>query len=105
MSDGHMDEWVPQKAIEELTLKRALMTIEDPAKLAAELIREALPVAVMRMTHLALHEQNPVVAFNAAKYVIDRNMGSVQSPTKAESEVPAWQKIFDSIAEVADNKK
>lgn len=99
------EEWVPARAIEELTLKRALQNVEDPAKLAADLFKEALPVAVMRMTHLALHEQNPVVAFNAAKYVIDRNMGSVQSPTRPETEVPAWQKIFDSIAEVADNKK
>jgi hypothetical protein len=95
-------EWVPEQAIEELTLKRALQDVEDPSKLAAELFKDALPVAVMRMTHLALHEQNPVVAFNASKYVIDRNMGSVQSPTKPDSEVPAWQKIFDSIAEVAD---
>lgn len=97
-------EWIPEQAIEELTLKRALQTVEDPAKLAAELFREALPVAVMRMTHLALHERNPVVAFNASKYVIDRNMGSVQSPTKPDSDVPAWQKIFDTIAEVADKK-
>jgi hypothetical protein len=98
------EEWVPAVAIEQLTLKRALQDIEDPIKLANELLKEALPVAVMRMTHLALHEQNPVVAMNASKYVIDRIMGAVTSPTKPETEAPAWQKIFDSIAVVADNK-
>jgi len=98
-------EWVPSVAIEELTLKRALQDVEDPVKLAAELFREALPLAVMGVTHIAIHEPNPLIRFNAQKYVIDRNMGSVQSPTKPDSEVPAWQKIFDTIAEVADNKK
>lgn len=99
------EEWVPALAIEELTLKRALQDVEDPAKMAAELLKEALPLAVMSVTHLALYEQNPIVRYNASKYVIDRNMGSVQSPTKPESDAPAWQKIFDTIAEVADTKQ
>jgi len=98
-------EWCPDTAIEQLTLKRALQDVEDPIKLANELIKEALPVATMRMAHLALHEQNPAVAYNAAKYLMDRSMGSVQSPVKPESEAPAWQKIFDSIAVVADTKR
>lgn len=96
-------DWVPDKAIEELTLKRALQTVEDPIKMANELFKEALPLATMGMVHIAVHEPNPQIRFNAQKYVIDRNMGSVQSPTKPESEAPAWQKIFDSIAVVADN--
>lgn len=99
------DEWIPAKAIEELTLKRALQDVEDPVKMANDLLKEALPLAVMGMTHIAIHEPNPQIRFNAQKYVIDRNMGSVQSPTKPESEAPAWQKIFDTIAVVADNPK
>jgi len=99
------EDWVPARAIEQLTLKRALQDIEDPVKLANDIIKETLPVATMRMAHLALHEQNPAVAYNAAKYLMDRSMGSVQSPTKPESEAPAWQKIFDSIAVVADTKR
>jgi hypothetical protein len=95
-------EWVPAEAVEELTLKRALQDVEDPVKMANDLFKESLPLAVMSMTHLAIHENNPQIRFNAAKYVIDRNMGSVQSPTKPESEAPAWQKIFDSIAVVSE---
>lgn len=98
-------DWVPEKAIEELTLKRALQDVEDPVKMANDLLKDALPLAVMGMTHLAIHEPNPQIRFNAQKYVIDRNMGSVQSPTKPDSEAPAWQKIFDSIAVVSDNKE
>lgn len=96
-------DWIPEQAVEELTLKRALQDVEDPAKMANDLFKEALPLAVMSMTHLAIHEQNPQIRFNAAKYVIDRNMGSVQSPTKPESDAPAWQRIYDSIAVVSEN--
>lgn len=100
--DEAWEAWIPSKAIEELTLKRALQNVEDPIKLANDLLKDALPTAVMRMTHLAIYERNATVAYNASKYVIDRNMGAVTSPTKPESDVPAWQRIFDSIAEVAD---
>lgn len=98
-------EWCPDTAIEQLTLKRALQDVEDPIKLANELLKESLPLATMGMVHLAVHEQNPQIRFNAQKYIMDRNMGSVQSPVKPESEAPAWQKIFDSIAVVADTKR
>lgn len=98
-------EWVPEKAIEELTLKRALQDVEDPVKMASDIIKETLPIATMRMRHLALHEPNPTVAYNAAKYFMDRSLGSVSAPTKLETEAPAWQKIFDSIAVVSDNKE
>jgi hypothetical protein len=103
MSEDY-EAWVPQRAIEQLVLKRALQDVEDPIKLANDLLKEALPLSVMGMVHIAVHETNPITRFNAQKYIIDRNMGSVQSPTKPESEAPAWQKIFDSIAVVADNR-
>lgn len=98
------DEWVPALAIEQLTLKRALQDVEDPIKLANEIIKDALPLVTMGAVHTAIHEQNPLIRFNAQKYLMDRSLGSVSSPTKPESEAPAWQKIFDSIAVVADNK-
>lgn len=98
------EEWCPEKAIEELTLKRALQDVEDPIKMANDMLKESLPLAVAGMTHLAVHEPNPQIRFNAQKYIIDRNMGAVTSPTKIESETPAWQKIFDSIAMVADTE-
>lgn len=98
-------EWCPDTAIEELTLKRALQDVEDPVKLANQLIKDALPGAIMRLIHTTMHEPNAQIASSAAKYLCDRSMGSVQSPTKPESEAPAWQKIFDSIAVVADPKR
>lgn len=98
------EDWVPQRAIEELTLKRALQDVEDPIKMANDILKESLPLVTMGMVHTAVHEPNPVTRFNAQKYIMDRNMGAVTSPNKPETEAPAWQKIFDSIAVVADTK-
>lgn len=98
-------EWVPDVAIEQLTLKRALQDVEDPIKLANDMIKEALPLVTMGMVHTAVHEPNAVTRYNAQKYLMDRSLGSVTSPVKPESEAPAWQKIFDTIAVVADTKR
>lgn len=102
--DEHLREWVPAVAIEELTLKRALQDVEDPVKLANDIMKDALPLVTMGMTHTAIHEPNALIRTNAQKYVMDRMLGAVGNPTKPESEAPAWQKIFDSIAVVADTK-
>lgn len=99
------EEWVPDAAIEQLTLKRALQDVEDPIKLANDMLKECLPLVTMSVMHTAIHEPNPLIRFNAGKYLMDRSLGSVTSPTKPESEAPAWQKIFDSIAVVADTKR
>lgn len=90
-------EWCPDEAIEELTLKRALQEVEDPIKMTNDLFRDALPLVAMGMTHLAIHEPNPGIRFNAQKYVIDRSMGSVNNPTRPVDDRPAWEKIFDSV--------
>lgn len=100
-----MESWVPALAIEQLTLKRALQDVEDPVRMANDIIKEALPLVTMGMVHTAIHEQNVVTRTIAQKYLMDRSLGSVTAPIKPESEAPAWQKIFDSIAVVADTKK
>jgi len=90
-------DWIPDSAIEELTLRRALQGVEDPVRLAAELLKEALPLATMSMTHLAIHSPNEVVRMSASKYVLDRSMGPVSANTRPADERPAWDKIFDSV--------
>lgn len=96
------EEWVPSKAVEELTLKRALADVEDPVKMAADLFRESLPLAVMGLTHTAIYEPNVVVRTAAQKYVIDRSMGTTASPSKLPDDKPVWERIFDSVAVESD---
>lgn len=95
-------DWVPDDAIEELTLRRAMQTVEDPAKIAADLFKEALPLSVMSMTHLAIHSPTEAIRFQASKYVIDRSMGPVTATTKPVDERPAWEKLLQTITVEAD---
>jgi RIO-like serine/threonine protein kinase len=97
------EEWVPSKAVEELTLKRALSDVEDPLKLAADLFRESLPLAVIGLTHTAIYEPNVVVRTAAQKYVIDRSMGTTAAPSKIADDKPAWERIFESVAAEAEH--
>lgn len=92
------EAWMPSKAIEELTVRRALTSHDDPVKLANQLLRESLPIAVMGMKHLALYETNSVVRFNAQKYIIERVMGGTNAKALPATDKPAWEKIFDSVA-------
>jgi hypothetical protein len=97
------EAWVPRKAIEELTVRRALADVEDPVRIANQLLKETLPIAVMGMTHMAIHEPNPALRFQAQKYVIDRSMGTTNNPTgRPTDDRPAWEKIFESVAVAAD---
>lgn len=100
--DEEWEAWLPRKAMEELTVRRALAHVEDPVKIANELLRETLPVAVMGMAHMAIHEQNPALRFQAQKYVIDRSMGTPNNPSSRPMEKePVWERILDSVAVVA----
>lgn len=92
------EAWLPSKAVEELTVRRALTPHEDPIKLANQLLRESLPIAVMGMKHLAMYETNSVVRYNAQKYIIERVMGSNNTKSLPIQDKPAWEKIFDSVA-------
>lgn len=96
-------DWVAEEAVEELTVRRALQGMEDPIKLAADLIKEALPLATMSMTHLAIHGE-PQLRFQASKYLMDKALDgkNVQLPDSR----PAWDKVFDSVlVEVNDALK
>lgn len=88
-------DWVPEEAVESLTVRRALTRDEDPVKMAISIIREHVPVATMRMVHLALHSPTETVAFQASKYIMDKAMGDTRD--LKISEKPAWEKIFDGV--------
>lgn len=95
-------EWVPDEAVEALTLQRALQDVEDPMKMAAQLFKEALPIAVMSMTHMAIHSPTEVIRLQASKYVIERSMGAVRNDVRMPDERPAWEQLFESIAVETD---
>jgi hypothetical protein len=92
MSD--LRQWVPDEAIENLTVRRALQNMEDPLRLASDILKETLPLATMSMAHLAVHSPTEAIRFQAARYIMDRTLGDGPKIPEAK---PAWDKIFDSV--------
>lgn len=88
-------EWIADEAIEQLTVRRALQKVEDPLRMATDILKEALPLAALRMTHMAIHSPIDGIAFNAAKYVMDKSFGDGKDLRLPDNK-PAWEKIFDS---------
>jgi|ERR1051326_8059680 hypothetical protein len=95
-------EWVPDEAVAQLTVRRALQDVEDPVKMAAELIKEALPLATMSMTHLAIHSPTEMIRLQAAKYILDKSFGEGKDIRMPDAK-PAWDKIFDTVVVEVDN--
>lgn len=95
-------EWVPDEAVEKLTVRRALQEVEDPLKMAAELLKEALPLATMSMTHMAIYSSTESIRFQAAKYVMDKSLGDSKD-LKLPDNKPAWEQIYESTLVEAEN--
>lgn len=94
--------WVPDEAIEALTLRRALATVEDPVTMANTLFKENLPLAAMAMTHLAIHSPSEPIRYQAAKFVIERMMDPGKSLNGGKDR-PIWQEIYEAV--VVQNKE
>lgn len=102
MSDTR--EWLADEAIEQLTVRRALMANEDSIALASEVLKEAVPVAAMSMAHLAIHSPTEMIRLNAAKYIMDRTMGPAKDAMN-DAAKPAWEAIYDSVLVQAEEYK
>lgn len=93
---GDNREWIPDEAIEALTVRRALQDREDPIKLSNDLIKEALPLVTMSMTHMAIYSGIENTRLAAGKYIMDRALGDGKDLRLPDNK-PAWEKIFDSV--------
>lgn len=97
-------DWIPDEAVAELVLKRALMTDEDPVKLANSILKDNVPLATMSMAHLAIHSPIDSVRFNAAKYVMDRVLGPANA-AGGDDVRPAWEDIYEAVLVEAEQAK
>ncbi len=95
-------EWVPDLAVENLTVRRALQNMEDPIQLSIDIIRESLPLTTMSMTHLAIHCGVETVRFQAAKYIMDKALGDNKNLTLPDAR-PAWDKIYETVMVEAED--
>lgn len=95
-------EWVPDEALKTMPMHKALHG-EDPIKVANELLKEALPMSIMSITHLAIHSPAEQVRLQAAKYVVDRTLGPVKDDMRVADNKPAWEKIYEGVLVEAES--
>lgn len=84
--DEEGDAWVTDAEVEALAHEREVMGT-DHVQQAEEILKQHLPTAVNSIAKLARVANNETVRLNAAKYIIDRNLGKITEP-HVEAEDP-----------------
>ena len=105
MYDGERDPdepprlayWVPDEAVRNLTMEKALHSNETHTQLAKRLLEEALPLATMSVTHMALNSRKEEVRLAAAKYVMEHALGSPGKGQDLPTGKHAWESIHEAV--------
>jgi hypothetical protein len=73
----HLDEWIPERALEALRMERTVTPINDESNedLSRRIFRDNAPAAATSIVHIAIHGQNERTRLAAAQYVSDRVLG------------------------------
>lgn len=73
------DTWVTEEEVASLATERDIMGT-DHVQQAENILKENLPAAIHSVAKLARLATNESVRLNAAKYIIDRNLGKITEP-------------------------
>ena len=95
--------WIPDQAVRNLTMEKALNSHETHTQLARRLIDEALPLAAMAVTHMAINSPKEEIRLAAAKYVMEHAMGAPGKSHDLPSGKHAWDAIHDAVLVDAKN--
>lgn len=68
--------WVPEDALRNLSMERALHGNETSAQLTRRLLEENSPMAVARLVHMALRSPDEKISLMATKYIVDQTIGT-----------------------------
>ncbi len=80
--DSHESPWVTEEDVKALELERDILG-DDEEQQALRILKENLPVVVNSIVKLSRTATSETVRLNAAKYVIDRNLGKITEPDVA----------------------
>jgi hypothetical protein len=72
-----MREWNPDDIGNQLVSPRMGKEEQTPESQATDQFRTNLPVAAAAICHLACHSVNERIRLDAAKYVVERNLGRI----------------------------
>ncbi len=87
-------EWITEADIKALETERDVFG-EDEETQALRILKENLPTVVHAITKLARTASSETVRLNAAKYVIDRNLGKITEPDITEDDI--LKKIYEDV--------
>ena len=93
--------WVPQKAIEALTMyqqyNEGTEKPETPVEFSQRLVHEWLPAVTMGMIHIALHSVDERIRMAAQKYLMDRSMGTPHTADLPEAGNAAFKELLEDV--------
>lgn len=97
--------WVPDQALRDLQMEKALHSDESNATLTKRLINENLPMAAMSVIHMALHSSDERIRLAAAKFLIDSEIQVSGKDGKLSDGDFAWNKVYAVTAFEAPRQK
>lgn len=95
-------EWIPDEALQGIEMDRTIHADETNIDAAKRILDESLPGAVASVTHLALNSQNEKIRLDASKYIIERNMGTLNNPVSTGKGDP-WTELLNNVLVDKDN--
>jgi len=93
-----LEPWDPDEALKGLVLQSQVEG-EDETTQANRILREAAPMAAQAVVHIAKYARSDSLRFQAAKYVIERNLGTVnnESSTSPKSETSPLEQLLGAV--------
>lgn len=82
-TDDVNDPWVSDDDVNALSEERDVMGYDETEQ-AERIFKENLPAVAQAVVKLSRSAQSETVRLNAAKYVIDRNLGKITEPVSTE---------------------
>jgi hypothetical protein len=100
-----MSEWSAEEALAGLEIDREVHGDEEATARAERIFQESLEVSVAAICHIASYSENERLRLDAAKYVVERNLGRIgeAAPLAPRSEDPLEALVRASQGQVPNN--
>jgi hypothetical protein len=99
LSRRPLTDWDPEEAMQALQMEQAVNAHEDEVELTTRIFKENLPIAAQSVVHMAVHSTSERIRLDAARYVVERNLGKVTEIGAAE-DPKSWEKLLADVIRV-----
>lgn len=94
---GMDHEWNPEDVLSGMLDERTTIHPDESyADTAKRMFEENVIGATASLVHLALNSQNEKIRLDASKYIIERNLGSVNNPVSSGKGDP-WDALLENV--------